>query len=100
MIDGQPGENHHRGPVRHVAALGICGYLVRDAFQSDWSENWAVLAGVRTKLQIAHFKFIRQCWLSAKPSKKSEGCSQAALDKPKEMRAFLESMVNDVERDC
>ena len=27
-----------------------------EAFQFDWSEDWAVLAGVRTKLQIAHFK--------------------------------------------
>ncbi len=27
-----------------------------EAFQFDWSEDWAVIAGVRTKLQIAHFK--------------------------------------------
>ena len=27
-----------------------------EAFQFDWSEDWAVLAGVRTKLQVAHFK--------------------------------------------
>ena len=27
-----------------------------DAFQFDWSEDWAVIAGVRTKLQVAHFK--------------------------------------------
>ena len=27
-----------------------------EASQFDWSEDWAVLAGVRTKLQVAHFK--------------------------------------------
>ena len=27
-----------------------------DAFQFDWSEDWAVIAGDRVKLQIAHFK--------------------------------------------
>lgn len=27
-----------------------------EAFQFDWSEDWAVIAGVRTKLQVAHFK--------------------------------------------
>lgn len=27
-----------------------------EALQFDWSEDWAVVAGVRTKLQVAHFK--------------------------------------------
>ena len=27
-----------------------------DAFQFDWSEDWAVIGGERTKLQVAHFK--------------------------------------------
>ncbi len=27
-----------------------------EAFQFDWSEDWAVINGVRTKLQVAHFK--------------------------------------------
>ena len=27
-----------------------------EAFQFDWSEDWAVLGGVRTKLQVAHSK--------------------------------------------
>src|SRR3546814_20545030 len=27
-----------------------------EAFQFDWSEDWAIIAGVRTKLQVAHFK--------------------------------------------
>jgi len=27
-----------------------------EAFQFDWSEEWAVLSGERTKLQVAHFK--------------------------------------------
>ena len=27
-----------------------------EAFQFDWSEDWVVIAGVSTKLQVAHFK--------------------------------------------
>lgn len=27
-----------------------------EAFQFDWSEDWVVIGGVRTKLQVAHFK--------------------------------------------
>ena len=26
------------------------------AFQFDWSEDWAIIAGKRTKLQVAHVK--------------------------------------------
>ena len=38
-----------------------------EAFQFDWSEDYAVIAGVRTKLQIAHFKvsFSRAFFLRA-----------------------------------
>ena len=31
-------------------------FLAGEAFQFDWSEDWAILAGERTKLQVAHFK--------------------------------------------
>lgn len=27
-----------------------------EAFQFDWSEDWALIGGVRTKLQVAHFR--------------------------------------------
>ena len=27
-----------------------------EAFQFDWSEDWAIINGVRTKLQVAHFR--------------------------------------------
>jgi len=27
-----------------------------EAFQFDWSEDWVVIGGERTKLQVAHFK--------------------------------------------
>ena len=27
-----------------------------EAFQFDWSEDWAMIDGVNTKLQVAHFK--------------------------------------------
>ena len=31
-------------------------FLPGEAFQFDWSEDWAFIAGERTKLQVAHFK--------------------------------------------
>ena len=31
-------------------------FLAGEAFQFDWSEDWAVIGGARTKLQVAHFK--------------------------------------------
>jgi transposase len=31
-------------------------FLSGEAFQFDWSEDWAILGGERTKLQVAHFK--------------------------------------------
>ncbi|MBO6895177.1 MAG: IS21 family transposase [Roseibium sp.] len=41
-----------------------------EAFQFDWSEDWALIGGERTKLQVAHFKlsysrafFVRACLL-------------------------------------
>ena len=31
-------------------------FVPGEAFQFDWSEDWAIIAGERTKLQVAHFK--------------------------------------------
>jgi AcrR family transcriptional regulator len=31
-------------------------FMAGEAFQFDWSEDWAVIGGERTKLQVAHFK--------------------------------------------
>jgi hypothetical protein len=31
-------------------------FLAGEAFQFDWSEDWAIIAGERTKLQVAHVK--------------------------------------------
>ncbi len=39
--------------ARHLRAAGLCP---GEAFQFDWSEDWAVLGGERTKLQVAHTK--------------------------------------------
>src|ERR1700733_13412543 len=38
---------------RRVCAAGV---LAGEAVQVDWSEDWAVIGGERTKLQVAHFK--------------------------------------------
>jgi AcrR family transcriptional regulator len=31
-------------------------FVAAEAFQFDWSEDWAIIAGERTKLQVAHVK--------------------------------------------
>ena len=31
-------------------------FMPGEAFQFDWSEDWAIIDGERTKLQVAHFK--------------------------------------------
>ena len=31
-------------------------FMAGEAFQFDWSEDWAIIGGERTKLQVAHFK--------------------------------------------
>jgi transposase len=31
-------------------------FIAGEAFQFDWSEDWALIGGERTKLQVAHFK--------------------------------------------
>ena len=31
-------------------------FMAGEAFQFDWSEDWAIISGKRTKLQMAHFK--------------------------------------------
>jgi hypothetical protein len=36
-----------------------------EAFQFDWSEDWAIIGGERTKLQVAHFKLSLQPRLHA-----------------------------------
>src|ERR1700733_8559033 len=45
-----------------------------EAFQLDWSEDWAVIAGERTKLQVAHFKLSqsRAFFLRAYPQQTHE----------------------------
>src|SRR5258708_11829661 len=49
-------------------------FLPGEAFQFDWSEDWAVIAGERTKLQVAHFKlsYSRAFILRAHPQQTHE----------------------------
>ena len=49
----------HRHEVQQTTGRGTFVPLAfgpGEAFQFDWSEDWAVIAGERTKLQVAHFK--------------------------------------------
>ena len=49
-------------------------FMAGEAFQFDWSEDWAVIAGERTKLQVAHFKLScsRAFFLRAYPQQTHE----------------------------
>jgi transposase len=49
----------HRHEVEQTTGRGTFVPLTfgpGEAFQFDWSEDWAVIGGERTKLQVAHFK--------------------------------------------
>lgn len=60
----------------------ICGrgtfvplaFTAGEAFQFDWSEDWAIIGGERTKLQVAHFKlsYSRAFFLRAYPQQTHE----------------------------
>ena len=51
---GKPiGSANSRPAARNLVPLV---FRPGEAFQFDWSEDWAVLGGERTKLQVAHFK--------------------------------------------
>jgi transposase len=44
---------------QHTSGRGVfvpLAFLPGEAFQFDWSEDWAVIGGERAKLQVAHFK--------------------------------------------
>jgi transposase len=49
-------------------------FMAGEAFQFDWSEDWAVIAGERTKLQVTHFKLScsRAFFLRAYPQQTHE----------------------------
>src|ERR1700733_431005 len=49
-------------------------FLQGEAFQFDWSEDWAIIGGERTKLQVAHFKlsYSRAFILRAYPQQTDE----------------------------
>src|ERR1700722_10090837 len=49
-------------------------FLPSEAFQFDWSEDWAIMGGERTKLQVAHFKlsYSRAFILHAYPQRTHE----------------------------
>ncbi len=44
-----------------------------EAFQFDWSEDWAIIAGERTKLKVAQFKLLYSAlFLQAYPQQTHE----------------------------
>ncbi len=45
-----------RGPDQRSRNLRAFGFCSGEAFQFDWSEDWAILGGERVKLQVAHTK--------------------------------------------
>lgn len=51
----------HAGEKTGKSAYIPLKFALGEAFQFDWSEDWAVIAGVRTKLQVAHFKLSHNC---------------------------------------
>ena len=62
-LEGRPGSRNRR----RAAAAHSCRwrFLPGEVFQFDQSEDWAIIGGERTKLQVAHFKL---CHSRAVPS--------------------------------
>jgi transposase len=71
-----------------------------EAFQFDWSEDWAIIGGERTKLQVAHFKlshsraFMLRAYLSSPPllpsfSSSSEGEEEGGRGRGEEGRRLF-----------
>ena len=64
------------GSSRPAAAARSCRwrFMPGEAFQFDWSEDWAIIAGERTKLQVAQFKlsYSRAFFLRAYPQQTHE----------------------------
>jgi hypothetical protein len=55
-VGGEEGERQ-RHPDRTGRGVFVpLAFMAGEAFQFDWSEDWAIIAGERTKLQVAHFK--------------------------------------------
>jgi transposase len=47
---------HRESQTTGRGAFVPLAFLPGEAFQFDWSEDWAIIAGERTKLQVAHVK--------------------------------------------
>ena len=52
---GRPNASRSSRPAGAAPSCRWCS-APGEAFQFDWSEDWAVLGGERTKLQVAHIK--------------------------------------------
>ncbi len=79
-----PHDLRQRRAKRGRGAFVPLAFLPGEAFQFDWSEDWATIGRDRTKSQVAHFK------LCYKPRLHSQGLSAA--------NPALSS--TDAERDC
>jgi len=62
-----------------------------DAFQFDWSEDFAVLGGERTKLQMAHIKLSHTCLISFERNRYSVPASFA--NRPVSLRIYPDRLV-------
>jgi hypothetical protein len=49
-------DQHEMSQTTGRVAFVPLTFALGEAFQFDWSENLAVIAGTRTKLQVAQFK--------------------------------------------
>ena len=71
LATGRPLGNRNR---RRAAAACSCRSLAGRGVQFDWSEDWAIIDGEQTNLQVAHFKlsYSRAFMLRAYPQQTHE----------------------------
>ena len=81
LATGEPLGNRNR---RRAAGACSCplAFLPGEAFQFDWSEDWAVIAGERTKLQVAHFKIYSRAFILVPILSKPMRCCSMPLTTP------------------
>ena len=65
---------HSEGQSLSAKAFVPLAFELGEAFQFDWSEDWAVVGGIYYRLQVSHMKLCasRAFWLVAYPSQGHE----------------------------
>jgi transposase len=93
-------QQQQRGTMSGRSVFVPLSFACGEAFQFDWSEDWAIIAGRRIKLQIAHFKLChsRVFYLRAYRSQSHEMLFDAHYRAFKAERGIYDNMKTAVDQ--